>query len=551
MLTQLRIQNYALIRELDVRFNPGFTIITGETGAGKSILLGALSLILGERADTAVLNDKSNKCVVEGVFKVEGYGMEEVFGINDLDYDNHAIFRREINPAGKSRAFINDSPVTLKVMEEMGRHLIDIHSQHQTLELGSRLFQLMVVDICADNNNLLDRYKEKFKEYKHITAELAEAEDKALKSKTDLDYYQFQFDQLQKAALTENEQEMLEKELEILTHAEEIKSGLINTRDILNGDNDSSLAKIKSTLGLISRIKAYLPDGEYFYSRIESIYVELKDIADEAESVSEKIEHDPARSYAINERLDLIYSLQQKHHVSDIGQLITLRNFFEAKIQAISSNEEEITRLKQLLTNKYSELCLLANKISDKRISVIPMIERKVSGLLLQLGLPKSKFRVEIIQDNAPGLNGIDSVSFLFSANKNVVPSEISKVASGGELSRVMLTIKTLLSKSKALPTIIFDEIDSGISGEIADKMGSILKEISRDMQVINITHLPQIAAKGDHHFLVYKEDDEHQTLTHLKLLSRKERVEELAKMLSGESITRAALMNAEDLLSN
>jgi DNA repair protein RecN (Recombination protein N) len=551
MLTQLRIQNYALIRELDVRFNPGFTIITGETGAGKSILLGALSLILGERADTAVLNDKSNKCVVEGVFKVEGYGMEEVFGINDLDYDNHAIFRREINPAGKSRAFINDSPVTLKVMEEMGRHLIDIHSQHQTLELGSRLFQLMVVDICADNNNLLDRYKEKFKEYKHITAELAEAEDKALKSKTDLDYYQFQFDQLQKAALTENEQEMLEKELEILTHAEEIKSGLINTRDILNGDNDSSLAKIKSTLGLISRIKAYLPDGEYFYSRLESIYLELKDIADEAESVSEKIEHDPARSYAINERLDLIYSLQQKHHVSDIGQLITLRNFFEAKIQAVSSNEEEITRLKQLLTNKYSELCLLAKKISDKRISVIPMIERKVSGLLLQLGLPKSKFRVEIIQDNAPGLNGIDSVSFLFSANKNVVPNEISKVASGGELSRVMLTIKTLLSKSKALPTIIFDEIDSGISGEIADKMGSILKEISRDMQVINITHLPQIAAKGDHHFLVYKEDDEHQTLTHLKLLSRKERVEELAKMLSGESITRAALMNAEDLLSN
>jgi DNA repair protein RecN (Recombination protein N) len=551
MLTQLRIQNYALIRELDVRFNPGFTIITGETGAGKSILLGALSLILGDRADTAVLNDKSNKCVVEGVFKVEGYGMEEVFGINDLDYDNHAIFRREINPAGKSRAFINDSPVTLKVMEEMGRHLIDIHSQHQTLELGSRLFQLMVVDICADNNNLLDRYKEKFKEYKHITAELAEAEDKALKSKTDLDYYQFQFDQLQKAALTENEQEMLEKELEILTHAEEIKSGLINTRDILNGDNDSSLAKIKSTLGLISRIKAYLPDGEYFYSRLESIYLELKDIADEAESVSEKIEDDPARSYAINERLDLIYSLQQKHNVSDIGQLITLRNFFEAKIQAVSSNEEEITRLKQLLTNKYSELCLLAKKISDKRISVIPMIERKVSGLLLQLGLPKSKFRVEIIRDNAPGLNGIDSVSFLFSANKNVVPSEISKVASGGELSRVMLTIKTLLSKSKALPTIIFDEIDSGISGEIADKMGSILKEISRDMQVINITHLPQIAAKGDHHFLVYKEDDEHQTLTHLKLLSRKERVEELAKMLSGESITRAALMNAEDLLSN
>lgn len=551
MLSQLRIQNYALIRELNVRLNPGFTIITGETGAGKSILLGALSLILGQRAETTVLNDKSHKCVVEGIFKIEGYGLKELFEIYDLDYDDPSIFRREINPAGKSRAFINDSPVTLKVMEEIGRHLIDIHSQHQTLELGSQLFQLMVVDVCAENNNLLDTYKENFREYRNLAAELTTSEERASKSKADIDYYGFQFDQLQKASLVENEQEILEKELEILTHAEEIKSTLVNTAGLLNGDDDSSLVKIKNTLSLVSRIKSYLPDGENFHSRLESIYLDLKDIADEAESVSEKIEHDPSRSAAITERLDLIYSLMQKHHVSGINQLISLRDSLEAKILAVSSNEEETARLKALLKNKYLEVCSLAKELSERRISVIPMIESRVFGVLQQLGLPNSKFRVEIVQDNTPGPKGFDSVSFLFSANKNVIPSEISKVASGGELSRVMLAIKTLISRSKMLPTIIFDEIDSGISGEIADKMGAILKEISTDMQVINITHLPQIAAKGDHHFLVYKQDDDYQTTTHLKLLSRTERIEELAKMLSGENVTRAALMNAEDLLSN
>jgi DNA repair protein RecN (Recombination protein N) len=551
MLIQLRIQNYALIRELDVRFNPGFTIITGETGAGKSILLGALSLILGQRADNAVLKDKSGKCIVEAIFKVEGYGMEEIFEMNDLDYDHHAILRREINPAGKSRAFINDSPVTLKTMEEIGIHLIDIHSQHQNLELSNQLFQLMVVDICAENKNILHQYRENFKEYKSIAAQLSEVEVQASKSKAELDYFQFQFDQLHQADLKKNEQDILENELKILTHAEEIKSGLLNTAELLNGDDVSSLTQIKSALNRLSHIKGYLPDGEGFYKRLESIYFELKDIADEAQSVSEKIDYDPVRSGAINERLDLLYSLQQKHHTSDIGQLISIRDSFEAKILAVSSNEEEIARLKQLIKDKYAELDAQAHKLSDRRESVIPMIESKISGLLLQLGLQNSKFYVEMIQHNTPGPNGIDSVSFLFSANKNVIPTEISKVASGGELSRLMLTIKTLISKSKALPTIIFDEIDSGVSGEIADKMGSILKEISRDMQVINITHLPQIAAKGDHHFLVYKQDDDQQTQTHLKLLNKKGRVEELAKMLSGESITRAAIMNAEDLLSN
>lgn len=549
MLIQLKIQNYALIRELDTRFNSGFTIITGETGAGKSILLGALSLILGQRADTSVLKDKSQKCVVEAVFKVEGYGMEEIFEANDLDFDHHAIIRREINSAGKSRAFINDSPVTLKIMEEIGLHLIDIHSQHQNLELSNHLFQIMVVDICAENKCLLNSYKESFKDYKRILAELDEAEGRASKARADLDYFQFQFDQLYQASLIENEQEILEKELELLTHAEEIKSGLANTIDLLNGDNDSSLIQIKNAVNQISRIKNFLPQGEDFYKRLESIYFELKDISDEAHFASEKIEHDPARARVINDRLDLIYSLQQKHHVSGIDELISLRDYFESKILAVSSDEEEISRLRSLLEEKYSEVCSLASELSEKRMSTIPLIEGRVAGLLQQLGLPNSKFRVEIEKEVIPGVNGFDSVNFLFSANKNGIPCDISKVASGGEMSRLMLTIKTLISKSKALPTIIFDEIDSGVSGEIADKMGAILKEISLDMQVINITHLPQIAAKGDHHFLVYKQDYDHETLTQLKLLSRSERVGELAKMLSGENITKAAMMNAEELL--
>jgi len=434
-------------------------------------------------------------------------------------------------------------------MEEIGLHLIDIHSQHQNLELSNHMFQMMVVDICAENKNLFDQYKGSFSEYKKIVAELDEAEDLALKSSADLDYFQFQFNQLQEAALKENEQEILEKELEVLTHAEEIKSGLANTIDLLNGDEGSSLIQIKGALSQITRIKGFLPNGENLHNRLDNIYFELKDIADEAQFASEKIEHDPERSGVINDRLDLIYSLQQKHHVSVVAELISLRDSFEAKILAVSSNEEEINKLKLLRDQKYSEVYSLANKLSEKRMSSIPLIEMRVSGLLQQLGLPNSKFRVEIVRDDTPGVNGIDSVNFLFTANKNGIPCDISKVASGGEMSRVMLSIKTLLSKSKALPTIIFDEIDSGVSGEIADKMGTILKEISLDMQVINITHLPQIAAKGDHHFLVYKQDNDHETLTQLKLLSKSERIGELAKMLSGENITLAAMMNAEELL--
>ena len=549
MLTRLRIQNYALIRELDVDLSPGFSIITGETGAGKSILLGALSLILGQRADSSVLKDKMVKCVVEAAFRVDGLSLEEMFLLNDIDFDNFAIFRREINPAGKSRAFINDTPVMLKTMQDIGMHLIDIHSQNQNLELNSQSFQLMVVDICAGNKELLLTYKDIYSAYRKISTELLEAEATAVKSKSDADYFQFQFDQLQKAQLVGNEQDDLEKELELLTHAEEIKSGLSNVEELLNGENISALNQIKTALGQITKMTNFLPEATVMSQRLQSLYLDLKDFAEEAAAITEKLEYDPDRIGSINVRLDLIYSLQQKHHVKTVEELIALRNSLEEKLLAVTSNEEEIVRLAKIKEHKKIEIEKLAIRLSKQRHLIAPKIETMVLRQLFQLGMPNSKFKVEISALAAPGSNGLDTVSFLFTANKNGVLCEISKVASGGEMSRVMLAIKALISKSKALPTIIFDEIDAGVSGDIAERMGIILKEISADMQVINITHLPQIAAKGDHHFLVYKQDSEDETTTRLKLLSKPERIEELAKMLSGENITAAAILNAEELL--
>ncbi len=549
MLTRLRIQNYALIRELDVDLSPGFSIITGETGAGKSILLGALSLILGQRADSSVLNDKSVKCVVEASFRVDGLGLEELFLSNDLDFDDFAIFRREINPAGKSRAFINDSPVMLKVMQDIGFRLIDIHSQNQNLEINDQTFQMMVVDICAGNQEDLLLYKGRFSEYKKLASELREAELVNEKSKADLDYYQFQFDQLHKALLVEGEQEELEKELELLTHAEEIKSGLSNVSELLNGDDSSALNQTKTAIGLITKMIHFLPDAQGFAQRLESLHVDLKDIAQEVAWIEEKVEFDPERIRTINERLDVIYSLQQKHHVQSVNELIQLRDSFETKIVAVSMNEEEIVRLIQLKELKYAEVEAFAQGLSSRRNSIAGEVEARVLKQLFLLGMPNSKFKVDISPIPLPGTHGMDTVSFLFTANKNGALCEISKVASGGEMSRLMLAIKALISRSKALPTIVFDEIDSGVSGEIADRMGIILKEISSDMQVINITHLPQIAARGDHHYLVYKQDSAVDTTTLLRRLTKTERIEELAKMLSGENITPAAMLNAEELL--
>ncbi len=549
MLRRLQIRNYALIRELDVDFTSGLTIITGETGAGKSILIGALSLILGQRADTTVLKDKEEKCSVEGVFEVEGYGLEELFAENDLDYDTQIIFRREITANGKSRAFVNDTPVNLKTLQDLGLRLIDIHSQHQSLELGNRLFQLMVLDSYAGNKELLKEYQSKYRSYKALLAELASAEEQAKILSKELDYFQFQLEQLTKARLQIGEQEQLEHELMLLTHAEEIKTALLTAANHLQEEDGNASVRIKESMAVLAKITKFYPEVTALLDRLNGIYLELSDISSEVAYSSEKIEVDPNRLVVLNERLDLIYSLQQKHHVDSEEDLIRLRDDFASKVDGVHINEELVHTLRETANEQEKELFRLADLLSQRRLDKAGQIGQKVEEQLFQLGMPNSKFRVEITGGLPLTAFGRDEVNFLFTANKNGELNEISKVASGGELSRLMLSIKALVSRSRALPTILFDEIDSGISGETADKMGNILKEIARDMQVINITHLPQIAAKGDLHYLVYKEDTDTETITKLKLLSPDERVSELAKMLSGENITDAARMNAAELL--
>jgi len=549
MLKRLQIRNYALIRELDVDFSSGLTIITGETGAGKSILIGALSLILGQRADSGILKDKESKCIVEGIFEVEGYGMEPLFDENDLDYDSQVIFRREIAPNGKSRAFVNDTPVNLKVLQDLGVHLIDIHSQHQSLELGNKLFQLMVLDNYAGNKSILTDYQKKFKEYKLLQAELSEAEGKALQLRQELDYFQFQYEQLSKANLQSGEQEKFEHELSVLTHADEIKTALLSVANLLGGEDGNSLIRVKESIGALNKVLRFYPEADVLIGRLNSVYLEMSDISSDIEYSAEKMEVDPNRINFLNERLDLIYSLQQKHHVASEEELILLRDEFGTKISSVFSNDDIVSSLKASVSDKESALKVLADQLTKGRLASTNMIGKRVEEQLVQLGMPNSRFKAEVTTGNDLTLHGKDEVNFLFTANKNGALSEISKVASGGELSRLMLSIKALISKSKALPTILFDEIDSGISGETADKMGNILKEISQDMQVINITHLPQIAAKGDHHFLVYKEDSDTETITRLKLLNANDRVAEVAKMLSGENITDAARLNATELL--
>jgi len=549
MLRRLQIRNYALIRELDVDFTSGLTIITGETGAGKSILIGALSLILGQRADATVLKDKENKCIVEGVFDVEGYELEPLFAENDLDLDKQVIFRREITANGKSRAFVNDTPVNLKTLQDIGVRLIDIHSQHQSLELGNRLFQLMVVDNYTGNSLLLKEYQFKFKAYKSMLSELTAEEEKAQLMRQELDYFQFQLEQLSNANLQSGEQEKLEHELTLLTHADELKTAFLSVANLLREEDGNALVRVKESIGILNRILKFYSEASGLIERMNSIYLEMSDMAADVAYSSEKMEVDPGRIVYLNERLDQLYSMQQKHHVAGEEDLIKLRDDFEIKVNSVFSNDESLLALKNSVTEKENELLVLAEQLTTKRKAVTERIGEKVEEQLFQLGMPNSKFSVTISTGLPLTQWGRDEVNFLFTANKNGELNEISKVASGGELSRLMLSIKALISKSKALPTILFDEIDSGVSGETADKMGNILKEISQDMQVINITHLPQIAAKGDMHYLVYKEDTERETITRLKLLSQEDRVGEVAKMLSGEVISEAARLNAVELL--
>jgi DNA repair protein RecN (Recombination protein N) len=549
MLIKLFVQNYALIKELDIEFENGLTIITGETGAGKSILLGALSLILGTRADSSILLDKKEKCIVEGTFRIEDYELNEFFVSNNLDYESVTSLRREINPAGKSRAFINDTPVTVNMLKELGDRLIDIHSQHQTLMLNDNSFQLNLIDSFSDTARLKNEYREFFLNYRKLKKEYSVIKEKADKNKSDLEYYQFQYNQLDEAKLKEGEQKGLEGEQELLGHSEEIKLALSQSSNLFFAESISILSMLREVKSNLGKIKAFLPDSESLMSRTDSALIELDDIASEIEKLSISIEADPRRLVMVNNRLDLIYSLIQKHRVNDVNELIMKKDEIGNMISSIVTSDERIAELETLLEKNANSLKTISEKISEMRKKVLPDIELRITELLRLLGIPNAKFRILLTQLSEFTASGIDQADFLFSANKQIAPENLARIASGGELSRVMLSLKSLLSKNNNLPTIIFDEIDAGVSGEVADKVGQILSGMGKYMQVINITHLPQVASRGTRHYHVYKDDTDNSTFTRVKLLSPEERILEVARLLSGSEVTETAMKNARELL--
>lgn len=549
MLKSLSIKNYALIDSLVIDFSGDLNILTGETGAGKSILLGALGLIIGQRADSSVLRDKAEKCTAEGIFDIRNYGMQNFFSENELDYDDVTILRREITPQGKSRAFINDTPVNVKVLYDLGIRLIDIHSQHQNLDLNEKNYQLRVVDLVAGNGEILKIYISEYKTYLSLQESLNKSLLLAEQSKKDLDYYEFQFQQLYEAKLIQNEQSELELLLEKLTHAEEIRLVFGQAYLALSEDERSVLSILKENLTSIGKLRSILPEAEQIYSRMETVYLELKDLASESSVIEDRTENNPEKIELVNQRLDLIYSLQQKHRVSTVAELLQIQAEFEAKIQLVSSYDQDIEKYRKEIVAQKEILTELVGKISLKRKAVAPQIENKVIDILRNVGIPNASLQLKFSYLSEFSPSGLDEVSYLFSANKNQELQEIGKIASGGEMSRLMLAIKTLITDARSLPTIVFDEIDTGVSGEVAVKMGQILEQMSKTVQVLNITHLPQIAAKGNNHYKVFKFDLNDQTFTSIKKLSDQERVEEIAQMLSGENYSITAMETAKELL--
>jgi len=571
MIKNLHIENYALIEHLDIPFFPGFSVITGETGAGKSIMLGAIGLLLGQRADTKSIKQGASRCVIEAVFDLSRYHLQAFFDENDLDFDGQeCVVRREITSAGKSRAFINDTPVSLGQLKTLGEQLIDIHSQHKNLLLSQEDFQLNVLDILAENAALLQSYKSAYSQYKKLVRQYEEAVEASQRNHDDEDFLRFQWNQLEEARLQEGEQQELESELELLEHAEEIKQSLYAAGNALQAVDDTPdvLQMLKSARQSLDAVLSVFPAGEELSQRMESCYIELKDIADEIEQNSESIEFDPARLSFLNERLNTLYTLEKKHRCETVEELLQLQRSLEEKLNLCEHSDEVLEMLAKQRDAQYAEALSLARQLSERRKGTAQLLETRMVETLQQLGMPNVQFKVEIRQaENAAvpqttgkadsieknsllSPAGIDNVQFLFTANKSMPLQPIAKVASGGEIARVMLSLKALIAGAVKLPTIIFDEIDTGVSGSIAEKMARIMRDMGEhDRQVISITHLPQIAALGMAHYKVYKEDREDATLSHIVQLTSGQRVEEIAHMLSGETLTEAALQNARSLL--
>lgn len=549
MLKELNVENYALIDKLNIDFSEGMSIITGETGAGKSILLGALSLVLGGRADSGVLKNKERNCIVEAVFLIRDYGLESFFEQNDIEYEPELIIRRTINTSGKSRAFINDIPVNAVVLKELGNNLLDIHSQHQNLLLASSKFQLSVIDSITDFGTLKYDYTNYFQKYKSEKKKLDELISRNEKVKADYDYIKFQYEQLERAGLKPGEQEELEAEVHELSNIEEIKAGYANLEAMLSGEEVSVVNMLKESENILVRLSKIHTSSEELLKRVGEAFIEIKDISGEVGRLNDSFDINPERLNEAENRLNSIYDLQQKHRVNTVEELLVLQEKYGNSLTEIESFDDNILKLQKVVDDNFNKLKQLSLQISNLRKKTIPSVEGHVADMLKSLGMPNVVFKVELNYTVNYSPEGADEIVFLFSANKDMEPKEISKVASGGEMSRLMLTLKSLLVKGMELPTIIFDEIDTGISGEVADKMGDIIKDLSKKTQVINITHLPQVAAKGDSHYLVYKEDTSDSTYTKVRKLNNDERVLEIAKMLSGSKITETAMEHARDLL--
>ena len=550
MLKQLYIKNFTLIDELDIQLHPGFSVITGETGAGKSIILGAIGLLLGNRADTKAIKAGCDRCTIEAHFDLSRYDMQNFFTEHDIDYDaEDTIIRRELTAAGKSRAFINDTPVALSLMRELGESLVDIHSQHQNLLLQKEDFQLNVVDIIAQDSKLLGDYRTTYNQYRQAQQRLAKMEEEIARSRENEEFLKFQFKELDHAQLVEGEQESLEQEAETLTHAEDIKTALYDADNTLTNEDGSILERLKSTCQQLASIKEVYPAIAEAAERLDSSYIELKDIAQEIGSNVDRVDFEPARLDEINSRLDTIYSLQQKFHVQDIIGLIEIRDNIKQQLDHIGNSDEELAALQQEAEHWLSKAGQAAKKLTELRTRTARKIETEMQKRLVPLGIPNVRFEISFTAKPLSP-DGADKVNFLFSANKSTPLQPVSQVASGGEIARVMLSLKAMISGAVKLPTIIFDEIDTGVSGKIAEKMAQIMAEMGElDRQVISITHLPQIAAMGRHHYKVLKEETPQGTRSHMTELTEEQRVSEIAQMLSGSDITEAALANAQELL--
>ena len=550
MLRQLYIRNFTLIDELDITFKPGFSVITGETGAGKSIILGAIGQILGNRADARMVKAGCDKCVIEAHFDLSNYDMESFFDDNDIDYEpEDCIIRRELKANGKSRAFINDTPVALTTARELGQQLVDIHSQHQNLLLQKEDFQLNVVDIIAHNSQLLNDYRTLFDGYAKAKAALREKEEECEKDRANEDFLRFQADELVTAQLVDGEQEELEQELETLSHAEDIKGALFDADNLLSGDDRCITQSCKTMLSRLSDIGDVYPAIRQVTERIDSAYIELKDIARDISNLAESIDFDPARLTMANERLDTIYTLQKKHHVESVAELIAIRDNLTARLNDITNSEDMLEDMRRQVEDMHRKATEAAARLTESRQEAARRVTEQLLAQMTSLGMPNARFEIKF-ETKELAVDGADRISYMFSANKNVPLEPIAQVASGGEVARVMLSLKAMISGAVKLPTIIFDEIDTGVSGRVAEMMAQIMRQMGRaDRQVISITHLPQIAALGTTHYKVEKTDTDDTTISRMRMLGHDERITEIAQMLSGSNISDAAIENAKSLL--